>query len=934
MATAKVIIKGEDQLKQPLQQASQELGSFGKAATSAGGMLQAALGAAAVAVVIKAVKEVAKAVAECVNEFKNQIEVETKLQAILKATGQQYTLSKHSIKEYASELQDITGIADDVVISTAAMLAASKKFDEQGLERTISLAADISYALGEDLPAAAKTLEKALLEPGEGLTRLKNIGITFTDEEEKMIKSLKDAGRELEAQQMILDKVEASYAGVAKSIGSIDTTTLDKIKNVWGDLKEDLGNIFTNVLGGVFDFIYGALRRLERLANQIAEKGNFNKYLANNNVQALADNFTRDYLQQQLDKLDYDKTLQSLREDWSSIWQDIWVDSETTMEEFIKWNRKDQIDYLRALYPDNYMKVDAFLGELNLLNEGLRILKAIQIQEEDQFRLEQINAAEAAAKAAAEEANEWQMIINDIFKKYDKVLNIESTEKEIKAIRNLMEDPRVSEDEYGSLEKVLFSLYEKQSKENATAFGKEFAKTALNSLSSTGFNGFFMDTWVGSSTGSAYLDIAKGLGTAGVWLTTTEAWMDIMYQWESDYDAFVRKYGEPNRESGLGFNFSVPFNGFDLPEIAEIDWTDTMSILGDKIDDLDIRGSVEGAMNTVLNAYGKYSEKYQEDLLASQIEYIESVLEKYVPEGSAVEVYFKEILDALKVQTEESKKLEATIIKKIGPITLTGAEEIETFNKGLNAVLNDFTSQTGEFGDFVSRLVSNMTQFTPILGLIITALHYIIQGFVEVFGDLLQEFAYYGLEPLREIGRVIADILMPMLEAFMPSIQQSASILIQIFDMIGIVLKPIAVLIGTVLGPVLKLITNFIEYILLPILKGVASIFLMITSTVEWFAECIRWVIDSIKSWFGGPRPKSVRSWADIYEGHMEEMWMGTDSESSSYGVSGTTNASYQGATTVYLNVYNNGTVVGENGIQEFAIMIRDELANVAYYRR
>ena len=172
-----------------------------------------------------------------------------------------------------------------------------------------------------------------------------------------------------------------------------------------------------------------------------------------------------------------------------------------------------------------------------------------------------------------------------------------------------------------------------------------------------------------------------------------------------------------------------------------------------------------------------------------------------------------------------------------------------------------------------------------------------------------------------------------MLEAFMPSIQQSADILIQIFDMIGIVLRPIAVLIGTVLGPVLKLITNFLEYVLLPILKGIAGIFLMVTSAVEWFADVVRWVVQSIKSWFGGPAPDRIRGYTEIYEGHMKEMWMGTEG-SGSYGAAGTTNASYQGSTTVYLNVFNYGTVVGDDGISEFAIMIRDELENINYYRR
>ena len=52
-------------------------------------MLSTALGAAAVALIVKGLKELAQATAECVKEFKKQVEVETRLNSIIKATGQQ-----------------------------------------------------------------------------------------------------------------------------------------------------------------------------------------------------------------------------------------------------------------------------------------------------------------------------------------------------------------------------------------------------------------------------------------------------------------------------------------------------------------------------------------------------------------------------------------------------------------------------------------------------------------------------------------------------------------------------------------------------------------------------------------------------------------------------------------------------------------------------
>ena len=257
MAEARVVIKGYDELKSPLKQAQSELTGFGQVANQVGDTLKKAF---TVDAIVKGLQEVTKAVIECVNEFKQSIEVETRLNAVIKATGQQYKYTTQDIKKYASALQEQTRFGDNVIEQSAQLLVATQKFSKEGLERTLELSADLAEAMGTDLTSATSTLSKALIEPGEGLNRLKTIGISFTDTEEEMIKKLREAGDELAAQQVILDKVEAAYGGVAKSVGEIDTSTLDKIKNTWSDLKEGIGKAFTDKLAGIFNWVYKTLK--------------------------------------------------------------------------------------------------------------------------------------------------------------------------------------------------------------------------------------------------------------------------------------------------------------------------------------------------------------------------------------------------------------------------------------------------------------------------------------------------------------------------------------------------------------------------------------------------------------------------------------------------------------------------------------------------
>ena len=264
-----------------------------------------------------------------------------------------------------------------------------------------------------------------------------------------------------------------------------------------------------------------------------------------------------------------------------------------------------------------------------------------------------------------------------------------------------------------------------------------------------------------------------------------------------------------------------------------------------------------------------------------------------------------------------------------------------------NGVLNALTSKLGEAGDVVSRLSTNMASLGPVLGAILTAIEYVFEGLSETIGPILNDFVKYGIEPLREIGRIIGELLIPLIETIMPLVETTAEFLISVFDALGVVLKPIIEIISTALTPVISILCSILEA-LMPVIKVFAKVVVTITGTIQyvvqvlqhWVASIMNWLADlSIFGWhpFGGLRMNDPGS-PGSYSSYIKNKWSEVDAAFESTPVSSTstqaavTSASYQGATHVTINIYQEAPVVGDGGMRQFAKMIRSEFENLAYY--
>ncbi len=197
--------------------------------------------------------------------FAEQEEAEAKLEAVLRATGHAAGFSANQLKKQATELQKMTGIGDEVIMSTQAILATFKQINGARFDRATKAILDMNTVLGtgpDSLRTMAIQVGKALNDPLLGLTALRRSGVSFTEEQKTLIKTLVETGQQAKAQAMILEELENEFGGAAKAVGDTFGGQLKKLKADLGDAMEGIGEMISELvkLGGGLDNLREKIR--------------------------------------------------------------------------------------------------------------------------------------------------------------------------------------------------------------------------------------------------------------------------------------------------------------------------------------------------------------------------------------------------------------------------------------------------------------------------------------------------------------------------------------------------------------------------------------------------------------------------------------------------------------------------------------------------
>ena len=206
--------------------------SFNKAAIASG----VALGA----LTVEAIRSV--------HAFEESQKVTAQLQSVLKSTGGVAGVTADQAQYLAGRLQNVTTYSDETILSAENLLLTFTKIGKDIFPDATKTVLDMSTALGQDTKASAIQLGKALQDPIRGVTALRRVGVSFTEDQIKMIKSLVQSGKQLEAQKFILKELQTEFGGSAVAAGSTFGGQLTILKNVINDLEEAFGGMIANAL--------------------------------------------------------------------------------------------------------------------------------------------------------------------------------------------------------------------------------------------------------------------------------------------------------------------------------------------------------------------------------------------------------------------------------------------------------------------------------------------------------------------------------------------------------------------------------------------------------------------------------------------------------------------------------------------------------------
>ena len=205
-----------------------------------------------------AVSQLKKFSSESVKLWKYQNKQLNILNTTLKTTGADAWTSSKEISAMASSLQDVTNYGDEAILSMQNVLLGFRNIKGDNFKKATKSILDMSTVLGVDLTSASRTVGKALNDPINGISILTRYGIRLNDEQKTLIQTLMKTGKTAEAQDVILQELNKTYGGTAEATAEAG----QQLKNVWGDVKEQIGVAFAGISDRFAIFMKDFLKNL------------------------------------------------------------------------------------------------------------------------------------------------------------------------------------------------------------------------------------------------------------------------------------------------------------------------------------------------------------------------------------------------------------------------------------------------------------------------------------------------------------------------------------------------------------------------------------------------------------------------------------------------------------------------------------------------
>lgn len=240
-------------LEGALKKAESGLQKFSKNATAIGGLMSKALTAPLVGFATASVFA-----------FDKQSKAIAQVEQGIISTGGAANRTSKQLQQMASALQENSLFGDEEILTkVTAQLLTFTNISGKAFDRTQQAALDLASRLGGDLQSASIQLGKALNDPIANLSALSRSGIQFSKDQKDLIDTLVETGRLAEAQVIILDELEKQYGGSAKAAAEAGSGGVTQLKNSFGDLMEQIGEVIVEAINPFVDRLKEIVKQLQ-----------------------------------------------------------------------------------------------------------------------------------------------------------------------------------------------------------------------------------------------------------------------------------------------------------------------------------------------------------------------------------------------------------------------------------------------------------------------------------------------------------------------------------------------------------------------------------------------------------------------------------------------------------------------------------------------
>jgi hypothetical protein len=175
----------------------------------------------------------------CIDAYKIQTEAETKLETVMRQRMGATDESIQSVKDYASALQNVGVVGDEVQLAGAQQLATFLNTDE-ALKTLMPAMANLAVqqngvnVTSQNMVSIGNMVGKVMQGQTSALTR---VGITFDQAQEKMLKY----GTEQERASVLAEIITQNVGNMNEVMAQTDDGKMQQAKNTLGDIQEVIG---------------------------------------------------------------------------------------------------------------------------------------------------------------------------------------------------------------------------------------------------------------------------------------------------------------------------------------------------------------------------------------------------------------------------------------------------------------------------------------------------------------------------------------------------------------------------------------------------------------------------------------------------------------------------------------------------------------------